>query len=411
MTQTAKLTASDGAAGDNLGWSVAIAGDTIVVGAANDDISFGNQGSAYVFRRPPTGWMSMTQTAKLTHSDPAPSDTFGWAVSISSETVAVGAPGVNFGASGSQGAVYVFVKPPAGWVNMSQTAKLFASDGAREDNLGYSVSIDGGAIVAGAPQLLLGRGSAYVFQRPPAGWANATQTAKLGASDGANADFLGFSVGSSGDVVIVGGRGFGPRGISGRAYLYLRPAGGWTNTLENQKLLATDTAVDDEYGFSIGVSGDAVVVGATLDDVGPNVNQGSAYVFAPSTISATASPPSTPTGSITPVPSTTPTPIAGRALPQRGLLPQAAPPNFGAALAAVLGTGNQGYSEFQPAGVAALSPQVPFSPTQAVRPPSTGDGALASERLLMAREIRFALTRRDGGLPLPCSTSKCGSRR
>ena len=92
MTQTAKLTASDGAADDDFGISVSISGNTVVVGA--DDATVGgnsDQGAAYVFTEPGSGWTSMTQTAKLTASDGAANDYFGYSVSISGNTVVVGA--------------------------------------------------------------------------------------------------------------------------------------------------------------------------------------------------------------------------------------------------------------------------------------------------------------------------------
>ena len=108
-TETAKLTASDGAASDHLGQSVAVSGDTVVVGADGDDVGTNaNQGSAYVFVKPGGGWVSATETEKLTASDGAVNDLFGTSVAVSGDTVVVGSPG----ASGDRGAAYVFGEGP-----------------------------------------------------------------------------------------------------------------------------------------------------------------------------------------------------------------------------------------------------------------------------------------------------------
>jgi hypothetical protein len=210
MTETAKLTASDGADYDYFGFfSIAISGDTVVVGAVGDDIGANtDQGSAYVFVKPPGGWGNMTQTAKLTASDGAAGDWFGNSVAISGDTVVVAAAAADIGANTDQGSAYVFVKPPGGWGNMTETAKLTASDGADSDQFGASVAISGDTVVVGAVGDDIGantdQGSAYVFVKPAGGWTNMTETAKLTASDGAYGDRFGFSVAISGDTVVVG---------------------------------------------------------------------------------------------------------------------------------------------------------------------------------------------------------------
>ena len=161
--QKAKLTASDGEEWDWFGTSVAISGDTVVVGADDDVIGTNtDQGSAYVFVRSGDTW---TQTAKLTASDGAADDSFGHSVAISGDTVVVGADGDD----NNKGSAYVFEKPAAGWANMTQTAKLTASDGEDYDHFGYSVAISGDTVVVGAPLADGGgncyKGSAYVFEK------------------------------------------------------------------------------------------------------------------------------------------------------------------------------------------------------------------------------------------------------
>ncbi len=146
FVEEAKLTASDGAAADYFGTSISISGDTAVVGApcgAEDGKGGDRSGRAYVFTNSASGW---TQAARLTASDGAAYDDFGNSVSISGNTVVVGANGFNI----NQGAAYVFTEPGTGWANMTQAAKLTASDDLVLDNFGSSVSISGNTVVVGA---------------------------------------------------------------------------------------------------------------------------------------------------------------------------------------------------------------------------------------------------------------------
>jgi len=287
-TQTAKLTASDGASGDNFGTSVAVSGNTIVVGAQHATVAGNlNEGAAYVFVRPGSTWADATQTAKLTTSDAASFDDFGMSVGISGNTIVVGVPGaaVNGGDPG-QGEADVFVKPASGWADATQTATLTASDGVSEDLLGSSVAIDGGTIVAGAPAPPISEfphhGAAYVFVEPASGWADATQTAKLTASDGETGDNFGSAIAISGSTVVVGAPDANilPTNFAqGAAYVYVEPASGWADASQTAKLTASDGAGDDALGTSVAISGDTVVAGAFGATVGANPSQGAAYVF------------------------------------------------------------------------------------------------------------------------------------
>jgi len=171
-TDTAKLTASDGADGDDYGFAVAISGTTIVVGAPDATVGANaEQGAAYVFVKPGSGWTDATQTAKLTASDGASVNLLGLSVAISGDTVVAGADLATVAANASQGAAYLFVKPGSRWTDATQTAKLTASDGASLDRLGTSVAIFGGSVVAGAPGATVNgnlfQGAAYVFARSP----------------------------------------------------------------------------------------------------------------------------------------------------------------------------------------------------------------------------------------------------
>lgn len=275
MTQTAILSPSDGGAG--FGTSVAISGDTIIVGAANaSNLDFQTPqqqgpGGAYVFVKPPTGWTDMTETAKLTASDGADGDAFGYNVSISGDTLAVGALFAHSGA----GAAYIFVKPPSGWSNMTQTAELTASDATNFDNMG-SVAISGDTVLTGAYGHNNFRGAAYVFVKPGTGWTDMTQTAEF-SSPRAN-QIYGFSVAVRGDTAIVGAVG-AHQGV-GAAYLYVKPQGGWKSTATFTARLSAPIA-SGVSGLSQGISasGNTIVLGAPGTTVGSNQGQGALLVY------------------------------------------------------------------------------------------------------------------------------------
>jgi hypothetical protein len=287
MTESAKLTASEGAAGDLFGQSVAIGGDTVVVGAQYDSTGGNaNHGSAYVFVRPQEGWMDMSETIKLTASDRTGFDYFGSSVAIDGDTVVVGADHDEIGGNAYQGSAYVFVRPVGGWIGtLTESAKLTASDGAGYDFFGQSVAISGNTVVIGADHDEIGvntwQGSVYVFEQPQGGWTDMTERAKLTASDGAEDDYFGRSVAISGDTVVVGAvfGDIGGNADQGSAYVFVRPQEGWMDMTQSAKLTASDGAWGDEFGQSVAIGGDTVVVGAYVDDIGEHVAQGSAYVF------------------------------------------------------------------------------------------------------------------------------------
>ena len=155
--QQAELNAADGAPGDILGCSVAVSGDTALVGAPNHAVG----GTAYVFVYSGGVW---TQQAELIASDGAAGDYFGSSVSISGDSALVGASGHAVGGNAYQGAAYVFVRSGSTW---TQRAELTAADGAAWDNLGSSVAISGDTALVGAPSHAVSgnsqQGAAYVF--------------------------------------------------------------------------------------------------------------------------------------------------------------------------------------------------------------------------------------------------------
>ena len=273
--EIAKLTASDAVANHWFGYSVSISGDVVVVGAYRDS---GDRGAGYVFEKPPGGWVNMTENAKLTATDGTGSDKLGFSVDISGNYVVMGAPedddnGVN------SGSAYVFEMPVGGWSNMTETAKLTSSDGNGSDLFGYSVSISTNTLVIGAhlnDQGAVDRGAVYVFEMPGGGWSNATEDAKLLAFDGGGSDWFGYSVAISGDDVIVGA--YGDNGLKGSAYIFQKFGANWVSTSVSSKVEAYGSLGTDRFGYSVDIQNGTAVVGAPyFDDA--NVDQGVAYVF------------------------------------------------------------------------------------------------------------------------------------
>jgi hypothetical protein len=269
-----KVTHTDGAAGDYFGRSVAIDGDTAVVGAPFDDVAPNDdQGAAYVFVMSGGNW---TEQQQLVADDGQVGDEFGASVAISGDTIVVGAPEVDLGAVEGQGAAYVFKWDGTVW---TQEQKLMASDGQSKDHLGMSVAIDGDTAVVGANSANSNQGVAYVFTRSANAW---TQQQKLVADDLTAKAQFGISVAINGAIVVVGAHGMDTD--RGAAYVFTGNGATWT---QQQKLIADDRADGDGFGFSVAISGDTVadtvvdtvVVGASFAGTGGNLFQGSAYVF------------------------------------------------------------------------------------------------------------------------------------
>jgi hypothetical protein len=275
MTQVAKLSASDAAVLGYFGYSVAMDGDTIIIGAYGMDSS---KGKAYVFVKPAGGWQNMTETAILTPQTPLNLAQFGYSVSISGDTIAVGANGENT----STGAVYVFNKPGGGWSGgLHENARLTASDGLTNDRLGAAVSIDGSTIVAGAIYHDLAgisnSGAVYLFEKPVSGWVSAVQTAKLSASDKAAHDWFGAAVSLDGDTLAVGADNKASQ--RGAAYIFIRPPAGWVNAAETAILDYSMDESFDHFGRSVSVDGESVLVGADGKSVFLSDKRGAAMLY------------------------------------------------------------------------------------------------------------------------------------
>jgi len=259
-----KILASDAAGNDQFGISVAISGNYAIVGARYSDDGSIDSGSAYIFNVS-TG----TELHKLVASDAAAGDSFGSSVAISGNYAIVGANGDDDGGSAS-GSAYIF--------NVStgtQLHKLVASDAAAVDFFGYSVAISGNYAIVGAygdDGVPNDSGSAYIFNV-----STGTQLHKLVANDAAASDNFGYSVAISGNYAIVGAQYNDDGGAnSGSAYIFNVSTG-----TQLHKLLASDAAAVDNFGYSVAISGNYAIVGAPYNDDGGN-DSGSAYIFAPS---------------------------------------------------------------------------------------------------------------------------------
>ena len=277
-SQQAKLTASDGADGDEFGISVAVDGDTVVVGARGN---VSKTGAIYVFTKPSDGdWTSTITETKLTATGGAADDLFGASVALYGEsTIVIGAPGA--------GSAYVFTKNSGVW---SQAANLTATDAATGDEFGISVAVDDDTIAVGAygkdGNSLTDSGLVYVFVKSGgAAWATTTETVQLRASDRDANDNFGRSVAVGSSTIVVGASGDrntvgGTEVSTGSAYVFAEPNTGWGNSggTETAKLTASDGADSDQFGRSVAVDGDTIVVGAHQND-DDGTDSGSIYVF------------------------------------------------------------------------------------------------------------------------------------
>lgn len=305
IAQQAYLKASNTGASDYFGCSVAMSGDTVVVGAygeasnatgvnGNQANNFAtNSGAAYVFVRSGDVW---SQQAYLKASNTSESDYFGLSVAASGDTVVIGAYLEDSNATGvngnhadnsatNSGAVYVFVRNGTTW---SQQAYLKASNTGAFDNFGNWVAVSGDTVVVGAygedsnttgvngnqaDNSAENAGAAYVFVRSGTTWS---QQAYLKASNTGVSDLFGLSVAVSGDSVVIGAysedsNATGVNGNqadnstanSGAAYVFVRSGTTWN---QQAYLKASNTGAGDEFGRLLAVSGDTVVVTSYAED-------------------------------------------------------------------------------------------------------------------------------------------------
>ena len=267
-SQLAKLTADeDAAGGDNFGADVAISGTTAIVGAYGNDDNGTDSGSAYLFDiSDPCNPVEIT---KLTASDPSAGDYFGEFVAINGDFVIVGAP-YDDDAGTDSGSAYIFKWDGVNWVEQQ---KLTASNGAADDLFGFSMAISGNTAIVGSHHNgAADSGSAYLFDM-----CTGNQLAILTASDAESNDYFGMTVDISGNIAIVGAHHNDDDGSdSGSAYLF--DISDLYNPIEIDKIIASDAEAMDQFGIDVAISGDTAIVGAYLND-DKGTNSGSAYVF------------------------------------------------------------------------------------------------------------------------------------
>lgn len=273
-TQQAKIVPSGVTAGDYFGYSVDIDGDTLVAGAQGDDGAGGiDQGSAYVFVRSGSVWR---EQGRIEANDAGAADYFGFSVSVDGDTAAVGAPYWDFAGDQNQGAVYVFTRTGAVW---TQQQKITSPESPLSTWFGSSVSVSGESLLIGSPLDYISnranQGSAYVYTRTSGTWS---QQARLIAANGAEGDRLGTSVSIDADTAVIGAprRDIGDGQDEGAVYVFKRNGSFWS---PQAYLISDDPNNNDWFGFSVSVAGDALIAGVPGDYTLLNFEQGSVFIF------------------------------------------------------------------------------------------------------------------------------------
>jgi hypothetical protein len=271
-----RLVPSDQAADDGFGTALASRRRTFVVGSPGHVVGqHYQQGAAYIFIRPSSGWQSRnTETKELTATNGLPFSRLGISVAISGHTVVAGSPFDSVNKHPSQGSAAIFVESPQGWRHTTETARLTARGGAQGDSFGYAVAIAGGTVAVGAPGKTVGgnknQGTMYVFSRPSSGWRNSQQSATLTVVPGVKSAYFGAGVAATSRFVI--GSGFGVDSV------FPRPSGGWHGHLHQHSQLTGANAFD-RLGDAIAISGHKIIAGAPSQAVNRHAYQGAAYVF------------------------------------------------------------------------------------------------------------------------------------
>jgi FG-GAP repeat protein len=269
-TQKARLAADDAANGDCLGWSIAVANQTVLAGAPFALFDGEQYGAVYAFSPNAGVW---GETQKFTSVDAELGDFFGNAIAMDDKTAVIGADSKTVAGHVVQGAAYVFDGSNGSWV---QEAKLTSDDGAPFDNFGRSVAVSGSTVLVGAPYAVVDdnafQGAVYAFDGTGADWQ---QTAKLVASDGGPDGYFGWSVALSGDGALVGADAYDIQ-TPGKAYVLARSAGQWSET---GVLASGDGAAVDFFGWSVALSGANAIVGEPFAVIGGHYAQGAAYFY------------------------------------------------------------------------------------------------------------------------------------
>jgi hypothetical protein len=277
--------------------SVALSGDTLVVGSPRRDGSGVDTGSAHVYERNAGLGLPWGQGAVLQPADLSPGDFFGNSAAIDGDLMVIGAPFADpAGLPANAGAVYVFRRNPADPNAWIQTAKLtppVAGTGTG-DNFGWSVAVDGATILAGSPRTSLGGepgvGRVHVFERNLGGPDNFGIVQTIAAGDGRNGHNFGSSLALADNTAVIGAAGasrsFATADLElGAAYIFTRPAPGgvWTESRKLSAFADTESRAGDHFGYSVDIDGDTVIVGAPQFDAvvetTRRTDSGTAFIF------------------------------------------------------------------------------------------------------------------------------------
>lgn len=263
-----KILASDGAEDDIFGGSVCISGDYAIVGALNDDDYGSNSGSAYIFKNVAGNW---TQIKKILPSEGADNVRFGLRVSISGNYAFVS----TYEILGFEGTVYVFYKDEGGADNWGQKTKIVSTDSTDSGNFGNSICVYGDKLIVGA-RTYENRGAAYIFYKDEGGIDNWGEKAKLTLTDTIPGHFYGTSVKIDTDYAVV--TAIADSSYHGAAFVYHKNEGGPDNWGEYAKLTATDGEDYDYFGSSASIWGNYIAIGADSDDDN-GVHAGAVYIY------------------------------------------------------------------------------------------------------------------------------------
>ncbi len=275
------ITVPDGAQYDQFGFSVAIDGDRIVIGAEEAAANgHSSEGVAYIFERHEGGTDFWGQVAKLI----GPSNIqnlaeFGHAVALDGDLVLVGAPGAG---PSTHGAAYLYARDEGGAGNWGLVGSFYDDIYDTNASMGTSVAISGDRVVVGAEYLDMESGSfsneggIYVFERNEGGADNWGKTAKIFGSDATNNDRAGRSVAIEGDRVVFGAwNQEGSSSGEGHVYVLDNPSGTPGGWVETKILSAADAATYASFGLSIDLNGESLAVGAP----GHDNDTGKAYLY------------------------------------------------------------------------------------------------------------------------------------
>jgi hypothetical protein len=266
----AKLQPDAGTVGGHFGAAVALSGDTIVIGAPRQD---SDRGAAYVYTRSGTGWQ---RQARILAVDGEPDDAFGMSVALSGDTALIGAAFDIVGAIQGQGSAYVYTRNGTVW---TPQARLTAQDGGLLDQFGRTVALAGDTALVSAPGAVSGGGliapKVYVYTRRGGDWA---QQAQLQVPGGSNQAGFTPSIALSGNTALIGFSaatvGLNPQ--QGKAFVFVRTGSTWNPRVQ---LVAADGEAEDRFGFAVALDGDTAVIGAPVQRIVATGGQGAAYVY------------------------------------------------------------------------------------------------------------------------------------